>query len=935
MVFLATWSFWPNDSCNERGCSVSRKHLYEQKTGHDVADRSLDNDEPRQSGGVVRLVPFSGLQFIDLSLGSGLLALTHSRYLEDHDDERGSVLIPLTVRPDYEGVEWHPATNRALAPEETLWLTGYGALEPYLGMWLPLPFLRIVDRDPASPGRHDNGPGNWARIFLQRPEGDLRQANLIKAAIAFDTRIDPASRLDIQQYHTPNIDDVHFGAEFALATEPTQLAEFLAEPWLDDWLSSSYAAWKQRHDGDASGAKGGAGSFALEHIARYLTLLTVIERTGAVPRVRFGDTLSAGGQARTAGVDLMLDIGDDRTAAILVGSRGAGTPAPADAAELQIRDLSNPVEMHMGPFATAGEFDRPSFGNAAASRRSGRPDAFAWPSLMRVGAEGRRLSLRASATPGLTGMTNLRSALANSEARSAIWRFSRADDQGSEPGPVVAGEMLAHVTEDGSVIGSSAHALAPALRPRFSPSALLGLFAAEVVLHAMAQINRPAAIGDAGEARYLRRLIVTCPAAASDEERRLLLGRIEGGIDLVWAACGWSGAHGQFLPGKPVVTAGLDAGLSAQLLYLYDEVAGRFGGDMRQFAGLTRGTEAAPGGTETLTIASLDFTSAATGLAIVEYNLGHDSAVRPQLVLADRSQVGGASLIDAIAAAMIVPAIGEALAACGHPQPWQLLETALACGALPGDAGAGPGDGEPGLAEKVVQRIIRPAASAFLDLYQDLPQGVAGAGLHRARLGDLVERGGGRLEPVGGQVEAMATRQGAEGFDLAGVCVDLSPRAVSRLLDAHLEPLFARVAEVVEHYDCDLLLLTGPFSRLPRLKEQLVNRLALAPHRIVMVDDRSLDLAGRDTPARSAGDRLRLLPLVGGTLAGGQAFELGGLPLLVDELSQQRHRPNRAGLESIGLDAALPSRRIAHAFDGARIPADATALAAVALEGGR
>ena len=70
----------------------------------------------------------------------------------------------------------------------------------------------------------------------------------------------------------------------------------------------------------------------------------------------------------------------------------AATAELGSAQMLKVRDLSQPHMVHEGPHPTVVEFDLQPFGNTAASRASGRTDAFSWPSLARIGTEAVRLS---------------------------------------------------------------------------------------------------------------------------------------------------------------------------------------------------------------------------------------------------------------------------------------------------------------------------------------------------------------------------------------------------------------------------------------------------------------------------------------------------------------------------------------------------------------
>ena len=901
----------------------------------EAGDAWIGSSEPSPNGRrapapTARLVAGSGLQFIELSIATDVLALTYCRFVEDTDEIAGPLLIPLQDRPDYEGVEWHPATHKALRPEETLWLTGYGGVEPFLGAWLPIPYLRYLGPDQSGAARYDHGPGNWARLFLTPPEPGLRQAARIEGVIAFDTRLEETSRLDGDAYLAPNADDARLGSQFHLVSDPTALSGLLSEKWVDMWLAQSFATWQaeERRSGSASLPP---RSFALEHIARYLTLLRTLDRAAGLPRVRFFEGF-ADRQARSTGVDLVIDVDDDRTTALTVDRTApAGRDDLAGVETLRLRELTAPSRIRTGPFRTFGEFDRPSFGNAAASRLSGRPNAFYWPSLMRIGEEAQRLSLRASAATGLTGLGDLRSMLDQTAPRAASWRFSREDHLGADPGPVVAGEVMAHLAEDGEILGEAHPGALPALRPRFSASSMVSLFFAEMLLHAISQINDTARRSVDGDIRHLQQIVVTCPAEADDDKRRLLRDRVAAAVDLVWSSFGWPAAGTAVSPPKPQVALGLDRGLAAQLLYLYDEVHNRFGGNLRHVMGLARGSDGTSGGLGGLTIASLDLGSSTTGLAVVDYELG-EGAVQPRLMTADRCSVSARTLIDGILPDIMLPAIARHLGTCGHPRPTELLEDLLAP-APHSRLGAH-------FAGRLEHRILRPAAEAFLEACRDAAHGLADRGLKLIPLATLVADGGGRLAPLAAEIDEHAAAQGARGFSLGEVPIPLRPRPMLALARRQLDPLVDRVTEIVREQSCDLLLLTGPFAHTGWIKSLLLRRLPLAPHHILDMGERRLGIVDRlAVPSQIKGRpaAIRLHALVGTALAGRDALGSLGLALLPPAPGANRLPPPRGGLAEIdvGGHALQPGLSIADGRSRSREPALIAVPSHRTMEGAR
>jgi hypothetical protein len=898
-------------------------------------DRRFSRQNPLFSS-VVRLVPCSGVQFLDLTISTRSLAGTSSKYVRDDDPELGTMLIELPETTRGDGFDLHPVTNRPLAPDDALWLTGYQGLEPFIGTWIPIPYLRFLGRKEATQGRFDKGPSNWARLYIEPPEHGLRNVDTLKAVLAFDTEVDTRSRVEQDQYLAPNTDDVFFGPVFMLVSQPADLGGFLGEPWLDDWVGAAFTDFRNR----TAAPRGDAAPpprFELEHIARYLTLLKVLDANAELPEVRFVNTTAGHWQGRTHGVDLVIDIDEIETAAMIVERRATAAAARKPGFEtLRLRDLSQPTVVHEGPFRTVAEFETPAFGDAIASRRSGRADAFYWPSLVRIGNEGQRLALRSSATPGITGLGGLMRGLGESTASTGVWRFSRADSDAGEPGAMVSGELLAHIAEDGSVIGADDGERTPAIRPRFSRSSMLSMFVAECLLHTLSQINAPAALAASGEIREVHRIVVTCPLSASPDERQQLAERIEDAVALVWTARGWSRDGSALAPERPRISLGLDAGLSAQLVYLYDEIKLRFGGDARQFMGLTRGpSRASPARNrdtaDCIRIASLDMAGSATSFAMIGYGPDADGGIQPEPLIADRTPIAGASIADAILRAEILPAVAHALAVAGCRGADELVARIVAA-----EAGTvSPGD--PHFASRVLAKILLPAASAFLDIYQGLPAGALSAGAGQLVLGDLVRQGRGRLAPLDAQIEAMAAVQGARGFRLAEVGVKLRPRAVARTLERQLDPLLARVAEVVSDYGADLLLLSGRHARLPDVGRLLLKHLPLGPHRIIDVCERWSAVAGELAGDADAGRDIRLLPLVGaafGSSRGGFAGDRFGM--LAERLSHVAAN-HGAGLPGVAGEtaAALRLARLGHNAP-ARIgksAASADALATLIVRG--
>jgi hypothetical protein len=863
----------------------------------------------------VRLVPSSGVQFLDFTIGTDGLSRTVGQFTEDHiESECGQRTVLVDVGRDAgdDGVVWHPLTKRPLGPEEFLTISGFAGLEPFLDTWVPLPYLRFRGRTPAGLAIHDGGPSNWVRAFIASPKEGLRTATKLSVVLAFDTKLAPVYATGEAADVGPSAYDALFGSTFQINDKLVDLGMFVSDPWVDAWLQGNFNDFVRRTTGNRGRPVAAAPSrFQLEHVARYLTYLAVLTRGTTLPQIRFADSFSNAWQMPVTGVDLVLDMAAEQTCALLIrrdaaahGQDGFADAVMAGAEPLCLRDMNDPVRVHINPPSTTLEFDSQTFGNVVASRRSGRTDAFLWPSLVRVGSEAERLALRTSSTPGVTGRHGLFAGLNEIVISESVWRFSRDDVAGVDQGPIVAGEALSHMTEDGTVLGRFDDTGVPAIRPRFSESSLIGLFVGELLMHALVQINRPQVAvspglstvvsaphndaapsteASAGSVHQLQRILVTVASAVSDEDRRLLQSRIEGAIDLIWKAMRWDEEATVASPPKPQVSLGIGSDVAAQLVYVFDEIRSRFGGDAAEYLHtLRRPTSPHPQSaseraSNVFRIARLDFEAASTGLTVVDYEVADDGGVRPHVIEAERNLAGRDRVVASFADGEVWPAIAGELQKAGMPDAHGFIAALMADGAS-SSAGALPAH----FARRFDGKIIRPAAESCLRSCETTS--ARNVDVARAyTLNALVERGGGRLAGLGHHFNAAAMAAGAVAFRLEDVTVRVRQRHAAELISKALEPVTAPFCALIAAQACDLVLIEGRLGQLPDLVDELRRRIGLPAHCIVEMSRHVPTTVGPHGGIGHHGQRnmhqSRFMGAVGAYLASQQAIGGGRLKL--------------------------------------------------------
>ncbi|MFM2422454.1 MAG: hypothetical protein RL291_984, partial [Pseudomonadota bacterium] len=527
---------------------------------------------------------------------------------------------------------------------------------------------------------------------------------------------------------------------------------------------------------------------------------------------------------------------------------------------IAMRHLGRPTVISDGPIATAVEFDETPFGDTQASRKSGRADAFLWPSMTRIGTEALSLQTRDLATPGTTGLTNLRSHLNDVSPHASVWRVARdaplTATPGGTPGPVASGLLLAHLTEDGSALprlltGPGANTpIAPALRPRFSPSAMMTHFIAELLLHTLSSINAPHGPAQRDRSAITRteldRIVIVTAAGVPEDERQRLIERAQDAVDIIWRSLGWAGRDDNAARPKPLVVPGLGPDLAAQVIYVHDNLRQRFGGNAQVFVDLTRRPRHRARLAPDLRIASIDAGDHRTTLAVVDYALPPegatgDAALLPSLASARAHDTGTTAMIDAIAAKLIEPAIVRALANAGIDDaprfladitgPWHL--------AMPIN--------DPHFAQRFKARVLLPAARALFESYA---QNAADTGVEiEARLEALVardanrrnvtQRASARPAPRLGATtlalmfDASAERAGAMGLRLADVPLKLRWLDIEQVVRPHVDTLVQAVAKDLIKAEADLVLLTGALMRVEPVLAHLRGALSMPSARVI------------------------------------------------------------------------------------------------------
>jgi hypothetical protein len=791
----------------------------------------------------VTLVPHSGIQFLDFGFIIDGATRVNRAFREEDDSESGAKVLVTLVSED--GELRHPITN---APAEPLYtINAQRALEPFLGTWTPLPFMRVLGRDAAGRDVYDQGPSNWARVFIEDADAASAAADKsYRVVLAFDTELDARDRVAERPYLTPTMTDARGEETFGFSAHEDDVGWFLAEGWVDQWLEETFHDAMRRRDRNKRFKPENLPN-ALEHAARYLTLLRLLEQLTRFPKIRLIDNISSEKSYVPIGVDLVIDVGNSRTCGILIESDpdAANQFDLSNSYVLSLRDLSSPTLVHTLPFESRVEFSRASFGKEGISRVSGRATAFYWPSLTRIGPEAVRLSVGGTGTEGATGMSSPKRYLWDRRTLNQVWRFR--DSSGTGQDTQVSGSILAFITEEGDVLRQLKRQGASAIRPKFSRSSLFTFLMAEVVLQALGAIN---SVESRGRQRYsdvpreLRQIIMTVPPATPLAERRIMRERVQGAVKLVWQALGWTDARKFTPPPEPAVQIAFDEATCTQLVYLYSEITQKLQHPAADFFSIMGKVRPTVSRDPTLRIASIDIGGGTTDLMIITYLTEARRAIVPIQMFREGFKIAGDDILEAVVGRQVLPAIEAHLSACGMTEARSFLR-----GLVGADRG-GQSEQERQFRRRLVTQICVPAALALLRQYEDSRPFSAAAPVSTPLAALL---GGDGNPRAVADFDALAARAGVSGFALAETPVSFDADEMAATVQSIIAPVLSDLAEVVHALDCDVVLISGRPSRLPIVLDLLMSRVPTRPDRIIPMHQYRV---GKWYPFRDAFDRV-------------------------------------------------------------------------------
>lgn len=701
-------------------------------------------------------------------------------------------------------------------------------LSSFENVWLPLPyFFKKTER------RFKFGPLNWARAKLI-PQGVAGGVRKYQVLLAFDTRAEYEGG---DAGECPVFPDAFRQAmDFALCSNEFYVMDYCSpgKEWsyVDEYLLRLAHPTVSR----VSQIKG-ANAHKMSYVASYMFLIGYLAQKNLMPAVRlYKDT-----DVETKDVDMVVDIGNSRTTALLIEDNHNFNQMRqlelTDYTRL-VRDVEGGLEVntHGGPFDMRLAFRRVEFGDF------GMKDSlqFVHPSLVRLGEEANTLiHLAASSEGGVETLSTYSSPkryLWDWHPSREEWRFLVLE--GEKDNHILYLRGITNQLKSDGRIDPSGHS---GTSFHYSRRSLMTFAFLEMIVQARTQLNgerhrsNHAGLGRPSMPRKLRRLIVTCPTAMSRVEREelvrcakdavILLENFEckvprqnqrpgSGVEVIPAPDGRTDTDSAWY---------YDEATCAQLVYMYGEVGYKYKGCCNEFFKLYGKKE--PGESqETITVGSVDIGAGTTDLMVCKYayTKGDVTTLTPDPQFYDSYYYAGDDMLYALVKNVML--LGESSAFRGELKGLPAMAYRQRIKDFFGNDHNLQTAADRMLRRDFCIQYCTPLMCHFLELLAN------GAKDCLVEYGDVFAS----CPPSPSVTEGFRSKMG---IDVAKLQWRFRREEVSEVVRKEFEPLLKKIATIMHSCACDIVLLSGRPASLPVIREIFLKYYAVPPGRLILLND--------------------------------------------------------------------------------------------------
>lgn len=701
----------------------------------------------------------------------------------------------------------------------------HNKLACFENVWLPIPyFFKRTEK------RFKFGPLNWARMQLV-PKGEEQQGvRHYDVLLAFDTR----ARQEGDEYEEYPVfpDQFKTDMDFELCSNEFLLMDYCTSgrnwSYIDDRLLQLVHPDIQR----VSQLKG-ANIRRMAYVASYMFLINYLAAQHCFPKIKlYKDT-----DVETRDVDMVVDIGNSRTTALLIEDNTSFNQVR----HLQLTDFTQmlketangaaAINRYAEPFDMRLAFRQASFGDF------GLKDSrqFVYPSLVRLGREANNLIHQATnVNDGIETLTTYSSPkryLWDWKPNKEEWRFLVLPGETGRPTLSLRG-ITDCLKSDGKLDTDGQGGITS----HYSRRSLMTFSFLEMLAQAQMQVNseeqrsNQTGFGRTAMPRKIRRIIVTCPTAMSRVEREALVHCAKDAVVLL-ENFGYEHPSDNPKPGStveviPAVKSGswyYDEATCSQLVYMYGEAGYKYKGCCNEFFRLY-GKVCEGDEQPSITVGSLDIGAGTTDLMISKYTYtkGDVTTITPDPKFYDSYYFAGDDILYALIKNVMILDEGSAfrkeLKGLSSPEYRQKMKNFF------GKDYNGQTVDDRTLRKNFNMQYSVPLMCYFLELLKRDSKDCT------VKYTDVFAD----CPPNESVVEAFRQQVG---IDVRRLAWNFNSKAVASVVRKEFEPLLKKVAAIMFGQACDVVLLSGRPASLPVIREIFLGSYIISPNRLIVLND--------------------------------------------------------------------------------------------------
>ena len=701
-------------------------------------------------------------------------------------------------------------------------------MSDYEEVWLPLPYFFC-----RTPKKLQFGSFNWARakFQFQREEKGYREYTVV---LAFDTKV----HYNKDEYmETPVFRD-RFQTEmnFRLCDDEFMLMDYCTHDsnwsYINDYLFSTV-----HPDVERIGLLKGKTNRKMAYLATYSLLINYLAQHRAFPDIK----LYKDHDVETQNVDMVVDIGNSKTTALLIENSTNFNQVRM----LSMQDYTHltttidgytQLNKHAHPFDMRIAFRKADFGSFGITNSK----QFVYPSLVRLGMEANTLIHEATrqydGQETLSTYSSPKRYLWDSQPSKEEWRFLVLPNEHQDNILRLNG-ISEYIKSDGSIDpngngGASFH---------YSRSSLMTFSFLEMLVQAMTQINsyeyrsEKTGLGRQNVPRKIRRIIVTCPTAMSEVERKRLTQSAKDSVELYNKFYHIDEIDDplQNIEVVPQYAQGAntdentwyyDEATCSQLVYMYGEAGQKYKGYCSEFFELYGKTEEGDS-QPSLTLASIDIGAGTSDLMISKYTYskGDVTTISPHPLLYDSFYFAGDDMLKAMIKNIMLfdhqnSALWQQMGDTSIKEHRQMLKNFF-----------GPDYSGQTLSDRILRKELNiqysvPLMHHFLDL---LSRDSADC---LVKFDDVFAECPPNQEIIDGFVKRT-------GIDITQLEWRFTKAQVEKVISQEFEPLLKKVATIMHAYAADIILLSGRPASLKVIRNLFLKYYSVSPDRLIVLNN--------------------------------------------------------------------------------------------------